>query len=313
MQIIGLENKASHSVETIPENSVMVFGFFDGVHLGHRQLINTALDMAEARPVVIWTLKSMPKIPSGSLLTTNHEKCDIMRSLGVKHIIFEDFEEICSLSGKEFFLGRIFRNFKPSCVVCGFNFRFGKNASCTANDLLSFSEELGIKCQVVSSVRSDGQTVSSSLIRDFIREGNMEAATRLLGRPYSLSSEVIHGKRIGHSMGFPTANQRFSPDKLIPPFGVYSCIAEYDSCGTAVSKHGVCNIGSRPTVNSDTGDVTLETYIFDCSEELYEKEIRIFLVEMLRPEIKFSDIGELSEQIAKDKESAKKSLHSKGY
>ncbi len=311
MKIIDLKNFIE--VECIPQGSVIAFGLFDGVHIGHRALIDTAKRLAEGSPTAVWTFEAMPKLESGSVLTTNSEKCDLLADCGADYVIFEDFDRVRELAGRDFFKNLICKKYSPSAVVCGFNFRFGKSAAHDAADLSAYAAEHGVHCTVVPEVKIDGITVSSSAIREKLRAGDMLGAAEVLGRPYSVTAAVCSGRRIGRTVGRPTANLRFEGGKLIPPYGVYSCTVDFEDDGRTVRKFGVCNIGARPTVNSDTSDITLETYIFDHAGELYGKKITVSLVELLRCERKFDSIAELTRQISKDEEKARKSLAEHGF
>jgi len=309
MQIIDLKN--FNKIAALPCGSVIVFGFFDGVHIGHRQLISTARSIACNAPVVTWTFEDMPKLPRGAKLTTNYEKCIALADCGSDYIVFEDFDSVHSMNGREFFDERIIGLLSPSAVVCGYNFRFGKRASCGAADFCKFAKTHKIGCAIVPEVTSDGLGVSSSAVRELIRNGDMLTASHILGRPYSLTATVEAGYQLGTKIGHPTANLRFPEDKLIPPHGVYSCTIK--SAGDGWQKCGVCNIGFRPTVNDDTENITLEVYVFNYDGDLYGKEITVSLVELIRTERKFSSISELSGQIARDAGEAKISLEKEGY
>lgn len=308
MQIIDLRN---NRIADLPCGCAIAFGFFDGVHVGHRQLITAARSIAGDRPVATWTFDGMPKLPRGAHLTTKSEKCAALADCGADYVIFEDFDSVRSMSGREFFEKRIAQLLFPSAVVCGYNFRFGERASCTAAELEKFAKSHGIGCAVVPEVTLGGSPVSSSAIRELVRAGDMLSAARILGRPYSLTGEVSHGRRIGTKIGHPTANLHFPEDKLIPPRGVYSCTVRSAEDGWL--KYGVCNIGSRPTVNDDTCDVTLEVYVFDHEGELYGREITVSLVELLRTEKRFNSLDELRAQITLDADNAKTSLKKEGY
>jgi riboflavin kinase/FMN adenylyltransferase len=147
--------------------------------------------------------------------------------------------------------------------------------------------------------------ISSTSLRRLIEVGDVSLAAHRMGRPYSVTAPVLHGKRIGHSLGFPTVNQRIPADKVMPAFGVYACKVRIpDGSGETSLKNGVCNIGCRPTVNGDQSDVTMETYLFDYEGDLYGEIITVSLCKRLRGECRFSSKEELSRQIARDKSEA---------
>ncbi len=292
----------------VPSGAVFLLGYFDGVHLGHRALIGRAVELAGGEhPVAVWTFDSLPK---GDILTDNAEKCALFAEAGVDYAVFEDFASLRSLDGETFFRDVIVRRHHPSAVVCGHNFRFGKGAAWTSEDLRAFAEDAGIGCAVVPYVERDGAAVSSTTIRSLITAGNVTAAAELLGRPYAVTLPVVHGHQLGRTIGHPTINQLLPPGRIAPSRGVYSCIVEFtDKAGVFHTRGGVCNIGSRPTVNSDASDVTLETYIFDYSGDLYDVVIKTSFLEKLRDERKFSSVQELAAQIRRDEETARERLN----
>ena len=306
MQIIHCSS--GETVSAVPAGAVFLLGYFDGVHLGHRTLIDRALECAAENrtPIVVWTFERLPK---GDILTDNAEKCALLGGYGVDFAVFEDFASLKDLDGRTFFDDVIVRRHRPSAVVCGYDFRFGRRAAWTSCDLCRFAEEAGMDCAVVPQFERDGCPVSSTAIRSLISSGDVRKAAELLGRLYSVTLPVVHGHAIGRTIGHPTINQIIPPGRISPARGVYSCTVEFtDKSGVRQVKGGVCNIGSRPTVNRDTADVTLETYIFDFSGDLYDLSITTGFCEKLRDERKFASVDELAEQIARDSEHAQESL-----
>lgn len=305
MQIINCAS--GDTVSGVPAGAVFLLGYFDGVHLGHRSLIDRAMECAAGeRAVAAWMFERLPK---GDVLTDNAEKCALLGEYGVDYAVFEDFDSLKDLDGRTFFEDVIVRRYHPSAVVCGYNFRFGRRAAWSSDDLCRFAEEAGIGCAVVPHFEKDGTPVSSTAIRSLVAEGRVDEAAELLGRPYSVTLPVVHGHRIGRTIGHPTINQIIPPGRLSPSRGVYSCVVEFtDKDGVHQIRGGVCNIGSRPTVNRDTADVTLETYIFDYSGDLYDLSIGTSFCEKLRDERKFSSVEELAVQIERDGERARESL-----
>jgi len=314
MRIIDLTNEEQLFSEIdqkyLPQGGVFLFGFFDGVHLGHRELFKKALEISRSQiPVIVWTFEHLTTKSSAGYLTSTEEKFRLFREYGANYIISEDFEELRAVDGRTFFFSRIMREFSPRSIICGFNFRFGKDAACDSDDLAVFASESGIPCYVVPPLVISGMPVSSSSIRNAVSYGDLTTAEKLLGRPYTITSNIVHGKHIGRLIGHPTINQRLPDGKLPPKFGVYSCIValiEADEKNKTV--FGVCNIGSRPTVNNDTSDITLETYLFDFSGDLYGMTVRTSLIEFLREECRFSSLEELNKQIDRDELAARKSL-----
>ncbi len=281
----------------------LVLGFFDGVHLGHRKLIEAARECSDF--VAVRMFDALPK--SEAFLTSTEEKAVLFEQIGVDAVIIDDFSSLRSLSGEDFFRDCVI-GAGADVVVCGFNYRFGANASCSVGDLSSFAEKYGAKAVIVPEIRENGNVLSSTEIKNLIREGDVLTASALLGRLYSISSPVCHGKKIGRTIGHPTVNQRPNIGQILPKRGIYSCIAELEVGGERITRGGVCNIGSRPTVSEDENDVTLETYIFDFEGDLYDRNIKISFVERLRGEIRFSSVEDLRKAIERDCEEAKNSL-----
>ena len=305
MQIINCAS--GEEVSAVPDGAVFLLGYFDGVHLGHRSLIDRAAEYAEGKKnVAAWMFGRLPK---GDVLTDNAEKCVLLGEYGVDYAVFEEFDSLKDLDGRTFFDDIIVRRYHPSAVVCGYNFRFGRRAAWSSDDLCRFAEEAGIGCAVVPHFEKDGCPVSSTAIRSLIAAGRVDEAAELLGRSYSVTLPVVHGHRIGRTIGHPTINQIIPPGRISPARGVYSCTVSFtDKDGVHRFCGGVCNIGSRPTVNRDTADVTLETYIFDYSGDLYDLSVKTSFCEKLRDETKFSSVEELAEQITRDGERARESL-----
>jgi len=311
MEIRSLTSVQSNTVpefaNTVPESAVILLGCFDGVHLGHLALLKEAQRLADNRhPIAVWVIGKS----SHDCLTTPEEKCRIFAENGAHVLVTEEFEEIRNMTGGEFFGSHILSH-HPYAVVCGFNFRFGAKASSDAGDLRAMAEKNGIRCSVVPPMTVNGITVSSTAIRNAVHEGDLPTASLLLGRNLSYTSTIVHGKQLGRTISHPTVNQRIPKGKISPPYGVYSCYAVFEKDGITITKGGVCNIGSRPTVNDDTGDVTLETYLFDFSGDLYGVTVTTYLVEMLRKEQRFDSLDALKQQIERDEETARASLRSR--
>lgn len=306
MEIYSLVPKQPRS---LPEGAVILFGCFDGVHRGHLTLLSEAARLAGTEhKIAVWVIdRGAP-----DCLTDPEEKRRIFAKNLAHYVIEEDFPNICSLTGEEFFF-RYVMPLKPYALVCGFNFRFGVKASCGADDLCEMAQANKILCSVVPAMSTDGSTISSSSIRSAVHAGDLVTAANLLGRPLSYTSEIVRGRQIGRTIQHPTINQRIPELKIAPPRGVCSCIVTFEKDGETITKGGVCNIGSRPTVNSDTSDVTLETYLFDFSGDLYGITVTTSLIEMLRPERRFDNLDELRRQIDRDAEAARISLKKRGY
>ena len=277
-------------------------GNFDGVHEGHQRLLSLAAEKeGEITKSAVFTF-AVPTshIKNGaSLLMSPEQRYPIFRQLGIDLLILADFNQISVLSPTSFAEEILFRRCQVRRAVCGFNFRYGKNARGNAETLKKSFEALGGATNVFPPYRFLGQTVSSSEIREALAVGNPERARMLLGRPYSLTAEVVHGKRLGRTLGFPTANQRFPKGRLVPKFGVYAVRIHID--GTTY--RGVANVGVRPTVEN-TVSANCETFVFDYHGDLYGKTLTTEFYGFLRPERHFSDVNALKAAVELDIQSA---------
>lgn len=285
----------------------VALGCFDGVHIGHTRLIDVAHKIA-CQTVVKLAVFSFDEPPknhfkpgSAPILTTVEEKQSIMVSKGVDLFVSVPFDDsIANLSSDKFFNDILLSHFNPAHVICGFNYRFGKNAEGSLSVMRSLCEENNIGFTSIPPVIIDGITVSSSEIRRLLAEGNVSRAAVLLGRPYAINGAVINGQHLGRTLGFPTLNQVINPSSAILRNGVYVSTVQSD-CHVFGA---ITNVGTRPTVDGKT--LCAETHIFNFDGNLYGKNVRVELLEFLRPEKKFDSIEELSEQVHKDIDSAKK-------
>ena len=196
-------------------------------------------------------------------------------------------------------VNRIREEYGAVHLVCGHDFTFGWRGEGNPRRLREYCEREGLGWDVMPEVRLDGSAVSSTRIRALLTEGRLEEANRLLGHPHVLTGEVCHGRHLGSTIGFPTANLLFAPGVLVPAHGVYAGRLEIE--GETEPKYAVTNIGVRPTVD-DSDRVTVESYILDYSADLYGKQIRLEFLEFIRPERKFASLEELTAQIGKDAE-----------
>lgn len=285
---------------TYSPGGVWVLGFFDGVHRGHRALINAAREMAGDGYVGIWTFRTLPK--AKELLTTPDEREALLRQAGADTVHFADFETVHAMDGEAFFRDELCAKLRPAGLVCGFNFRFGYRGQSGADALAEWGREAGIPVRILPAAESDGRVISSTWIRQLVAEGDVERAAQLLTQPYTIRGVVEHGKHLGHTLGFPTVNLRLTPGKVAPKSGIYAARVRFPDGDTMRELPGVCNIGSRPTVNNDTGDVTVETYIIGCTADLYDARIAVSLYRYLRGEIRFPSLDALSRQIGHDAE-----------
>lgn len=282
--------------------TAIALGMFDGVHIGHRRLLEKTLEVAklEGLTPMAYTFSNTPAGKSGvasKSILSREESFQRIRSLGMSTIVADEFTDNMRDTEAERFLEMLITRFSMKAAVVGFNYTFGRARMGTAELLRHYGEKMGFETHVIPGVVYDGEVVSSTLIRTQIESGQIERANNLLVEPYLVSGTVMRGKRIGHTIGFPTANLSGAGHaRVLPAFGVYAVNAVIE--GSGIKYPAVTNVGNNPTVGGD--EVTVETHILDFSDELYGKSIRVEFLKMLRPQTQFSGRVELSEQIARD-------------
>ncbi len=289
------------------KQSVAVFGTFDGLHLGHRAVLNTALAFEGLTPVAI-TFDEPPKrhVSGGftPMLMSSDRKNNILIELGFKTIEVLDFESVRNKTAEEF-LDEMFHKFNIKVAVCGFNYRFGKNAEGNAEYLTSYCHEHGAEAVICPGTLFSGQMVSSTLIRTIINDGNISFANTLLGSTFSFKSKVITGDQRGRILGFPTINQELDENLVVPKFGVYASFAKMGgNIYPAVS-----NIGLRPTFILKKP--LSETHIIGFDDDLYGQDIEIGLLDYLREEVRFTSAEALISAVNADKEASLKCFNEK--
>ena len=293
------------TVADFPAESIVCLGNFDGVHLGHRALLKSAKEIRARRmgsaacAVLCFRAPSTDFLGADKIprLCTLEQKLEQFRECGMDYAFLIDFPEIRALSPDEFAAQVLRDACHATAVVCGFNYRFGKGGVGTPETLKRI---LDVEVSVQDEVRIDGDTVSSTRIRRLLSDGRANEAAKLLSRPYTVRAEVIHGKALGKTWGFPTLNQNFPSEMLIPRHGVYITDCEIDG------RHlrGVSNVGSHPTVDS-AATVNCETYLLDFDGDVYGKTVAVSFLEYLRPEQRFDSEEALKEQIARDIQAAR--------
>lgn len=301
-----------NEVERVP-NTVLTVGTFDGVHAGHRVLMNTVLRKAEERNArsVIVTFDPHPReiINPGDagikLLTTLQERREVLEELGIDTLLVIPFDRDFSLlTAEEFIRDIIYTKVGVSEFVIGYDHHFGRDREGTIETVERLGKKLDFESYVVSKQEVGDQTVSSTAIRNAIsEEGNMRKAARMLRRRYRLSGAVVHGDKRGKEIGFPTANiHPLDERKIIPRQGVYAVKATVEGKQWG----GMMNIGVRPTFDGE--GQTLEVHLFEFDQDIYGKTIEIQFVERIRDEKEFEGVEQLIEQLNKDKSSAQKIL-----
>jgi len=309
--------------ENIPDgknfiNPVVTIGSFDGVHIGHKKIINALFNRAREKggdPIVI-TFETHPRLflnPEYSLklITTNDEKTDILKSMGIKQVLMLRFSrEMADLSALDFYNSLLIQKLGVKNIIIGYDHAFGKDREGGIELLQKLGDENGIDIEQVEEELIDGRAVSSTWIRDELAEGNTVFANRLLGRAYSIGGYVVRGEGRGRLLGYPTANiQPGNDKKIVPADGVYAVTALVD--GFSKELPGMLNIGTNPTF--DGKKRTIEVNIFDFNADLYGKEMTIFFHERVRGENKFNGVDELKAQLKIDMQSVKKTLGKDKY
>ena len=283
---------------------VIALGFFDGIHIGHSALMKKALEISKEKDLVpsVITFDAHPQnLISGKavpLINSPEDRAGLIhRIFNIDDIIFLHFDKVTAGIPWDEFIDHLVGDFGARHLVAGSDFRFGRGGEGNSELLYKKCANLGIGCDIVPEVKHDGISSSSTYIRGLISEGDMERAITFLGHPHVLTDVVRYGYRLGRTLGTPTINMCFQDGVLIPAFGVYATKAYPDHGGEYL---GVTNIGVRPTINNDTGQITAETHILGYHGNLYGHQVRIEFYKRLRPEIKFSSIDELKSQIHLD-------------
>lgn len=297
-----------HIIEHPP--LVATIGFFDGVHIGHRYLINQVNDVAKkhALPSAVITFpihprKVMQADYQPALLCGYNEKVERLSTTGINYCISLDFtKEISQLSAKEFMQKILKEKLSVATLVIGYDHRFGHNRTDGFEDYQRYGNEIGI--EVIQAREYDKEHVSSSCIRTLLKEGNVEKAAQLLSYNYTISGKIVEGFKVGRTIGFPTANIKiWEQYKVVPAFGVYAVYAHVEGN----RYNAMLYIGKRPTLHNGN-DISIEVNIFDFDGDLYNKELTAEFLEFVRADIKFSDMETLRKQIEKDKETVKEIL-----
>lgn len=282
--------------------SCIALGNFDGVHVGHQNLISSAVKKAKKLGIssVVFTFSNHTRslIPGAKPVKNiiyQDEKAVLIEKLGVDYMVNIPFtEEIMTMSPEEFVKVLLVDKLSAKEVFCGFNYHFGYKGQGDVKALRKLGAELGYHVNEMKAVMIDGDVVSSTLIRNMIMAGEMEECAKYLGRNYDIAGEVVVGNRLGRSIGFPTSNIMIDESMVTPPNGVYITHCIYNG----VSYPSVTNVGIKPTIGSFKKN--METHIFDFDKELYGKMIKVEFIKKTRDEVKFSGIEELSAQIARD-------------
>lgn len=288
--------------------SIVSLGNFDGLHLGHRKLISTMVDMAGEQGLrsVVITFKQHPAFvlnrPNFELLIPGEHKIGMIKELGVDEVVCLPFtKELSQLSALDFLRSYVVDALDPSVIVVGYDSHFGHGREGNYQFLQKHAASFGYRCLYVPALEDEEGIISSSRVRSLLHEGRMDEANRLLGSPYSMYGEVVRGKGLGKGMGFPTANLALDePQQLIPRAGVY---VSRVFLGEDVF-FGLTNIGTAPSVKQDR-KTTVETYMPEYNADLYGARMKLELLHFMRPELCFASRAELIEAMQADLAQAK--------
>jgi riboflavin kinase / FMN adenylyltransferase len=289
------------------KNSAVTLGKFDGLHLGHQQLINQVVSYKkQGLTAVMFTFMMHPgnlfSDREFELIYTEEEKLARLKRCGIDALVSYPFtEETRTMDPEDFIKEILVEKLDAKVIVVGDDYRFGYQRRGDVKMLKEYEETYGYKVIETERIKWKNEIISSSAIRSALKEGNMEAANTMLGHPYTIRGEVVHGRKIGRTLGMPTTNLIPPSSKLLPPFGVYASKTLIDD----VYHPGVTNIGYKPTVGEEEY-VGVETYIFDYDNNLYGKMIEVELFDYMRPELKFSSLEELMQKMREDIVVAKK-------
>lgn len=295
----------SEDFEKLKENypSVITVGTFDGIHLGHRQLIKKVIQISSEENLksIVLTFDPHPRSvlennKNISLLNTHQEKENILIPLGLDFLVKKKFTiEFSKMSSVNFVKNILIHRLNLKHLVIGHDHHFGRNRTANITQLIEYSKLYNFKVTQLDAFKLNGISVSSTKIRNLIKDGNIDQANRFLGYNMFLSGTVVAGKGRGKKMGFPTANILLEKLKIKPGNGVYLISSKY----AGIKIYGMMNIGNNPTF--DDKSPSIEVHFFDFDQKIYDENIQMQIITRIRNEIKFSGSDELSNQLIEDK------------
>lgn len=286
------------------KKTIITIGTFDGVHIGHKSILDKmkSATLENLYESIVLTFFPHPRMvlqqdASIKLLNTIDEKAELMDKFGIDNLIIHPFDAVFSnLSAEQFVKEILVDKLNIHKIIIGHDHRFGKNRTADINDLILFGVKYGFEVEQIGAKEIDEIAISSTKIRKALLDGNIKLANEYLGYPYFISGKVVKGKQIGRTIGFPTANIQINETyKLLPKNGVYVVSSEMDS----VLRFGMMNIGNNPTLGEN--EQSIEVHFFDVKEDIYNKNLRISILENIREEQKFNSLNELRAQLEKDK------------
>lgn len=288
------------------DKNYVALGSFDGLHHGHLSLMKKTVEVAKENhgKSMVFTYKNHPKtlvkpedVPK--LIMDLETKLRYLEEENIDIVVLRSFDkEFMSMSAEDF-IRLLCIEFNVNGIIVGFNFRFGYKNLGDIKLLEDLKARYGYELYVIDPYTYNGEVISSTRIRKSILEGDVREASKMLYKPYSIRGKVIHGKKLGRTIGFPTANLDFNSKMIVPGNGVYYTNIKYNN----EIFRGITSVGNNPTVNGK--QLTIETFILDFNEMIYGEELEVYFIEKIRNEIKFNSLNELINQIKKDEEFAK--------
>jgi riboflavin kinase/FMN adenylyltransferase len=295
-------------------HGVVTVGNFDGLHVGHREILRIVTQRARGRggEAAVYTFEPHPRKvlrpdDAPRLLTTLEQKLELMEAAGVAVAIVEPFDrEFARRSAVEFVRDVLHARLRPEEVYVGYDFRFGHDREGSMRTLTELGPHLGFAVTIVPEVTVGGRDVNSTRIRELLARGQVEEAGELLGRPYRVRGRVVEGDRRGRTLGFPTANLE-PENEVLPARGVYAGRLRLLGDGAAGELPAVVNVGRRPTFK-ESASLLAEVHVIDWSGELYGRRVEVAFLHHLRDERRFADVEALKRQIAADRDAARARL-----
>ena len=294
----------------LSKSTIATIGTFDGIHIGHQKILNSLVRFAKENSLksVVITFDPHPrkiinKINSIELINTIEEKKEKLKTLGIDYLIIQKFDEKFSETEANKFVEILKNNINIEKLIVGYDHRFGKNRNADINDLKKYGKELKFEVIQIDALEIQEVNISSTKIRLAIKDGNIRLANSYLGYNFFLSGEVVKGHSRGKELGFPTANLKIDEDKIIPKNGVYLVKSIIDHQDI----YGMMNIGYNPTFNNKSKKI--ETHFFNVNKNLYEKIIKIELLEYIREEKRFETVDDLIQRLKLDREKCLKLIH----
>lgn len=295
--------KVFNQITDCSKKTAVALGFFDGVHTAHRKVISEAVLKKDDNTLsAVLTFNIDDKTPQNKLnvktILTSKQKYEQIELLGIDLIYDLDFSKIADIEPEDFFYDILVSKLNVSFISCGYDYTFGKGAKGDVSLLKRLCDSNGVELSVVDKLSKDDKTFSSSEIREALTNGDIESANSLLGYNYYIKEKVLHGRRIGNTIGFPTINQSLDSFRVVLKYGVYHSTTIIDD----KAYKSITNIGVKPTVGEEKTPLA-ETHVIGFDGDIYGKEVTVYFHKMQREEMKFANLGELKEAIARSVES----------